>query len=311
MPKAFDIQKFNSMLSMYKQKLRAEVITGKIVRLNNGLTLCTEKDIRLCKLRVMKGHELWKEHFDNVYSIDAGIRDSTECLIRATLSAIGGNASQRAHGSTIKKNLNTGTPWNKGMKGAYPYSYPRSEDAKKKISEANSGKKNGMFGHIWSNQHKASQSAYMKEKILEGKFTPNSNNRNTHWTAKFNGKSYRSSWEAMYQSIDLNAEYETLRITYKYDNADRVYIVDFVNHLTKTVVEVKPKELMSDNKTQAKLSALQNWCNLNKYQMICVDIDWLLGYQYNLTAFDANTARKIQSYETRKKNRNSKAGNCV
>lgn len=304
MSKPFNLQRFNDILALHAQQLRAESITGQVIVLSNGKVLSTKTDVRLCKRRVMDGHFLWKSKFDEIYGFDDNKSKAAISYIKSTLSSIGGKACQTANGELIRQNLNTGVPWNKGMKGVYPYSTPCSESAKEKISKANAGKNNGMYGYKWSAEHKARQSNHMKQKILEGKFTPNSNNRNTHWESTFNGKIYRSSWEAMYQSIDRDAEYETLRIFYDYEGKERVYIVDFVNHASKTVVEVKPKELMNNSKVQAKINALHMWCSANKYNLLCVDISWLLNYQFDLTEFDCKTARKIQNYETSKKNRN-------
>ncbi len=90
----------------------------------------------------------------------------------------------RKHGK-IKSNLNTGTPWNKDMKGNYPYSYPHSAETKEKISVANTGTKNGMYGTMMTAEQKEYRSNLMKEKILSGEFTPNSNNRNTHWDSYY------------------------------------------------------------------------------------------------------------------------------
>jgi len=74
------------------------------------------------------------------------------------------------------------------MKGNYPYSYPHSAETKEKISVANTGTKNGMYGTMMTAEQKEYRSNLMKEKILSGEFTPNSNNRNTHWDAEYNGK---------------------------------------------------------------------------------------------------------------------------
>lgn len=136
----------------------------------------------------------------------------------------------------------------------------------------------------------------MKEKILSGEVTPNSNNRNTHWDSFYKNKKYRSSWEALYQYFDNAAEYEALRISYSFDNNNYIYIVDFVNHVTNTVVEVKPKELVNDKKTQAKILAAQNWCADNKYTFVLADKEFFTSKAFptDLTAFDAKTQQKIR-----------------
>lgn len=301
MAKQFDIEKFNKILKEHNQQLQAEKITGKKVVLSNGLVLTSERDVRLCKKRIMLGDRLWRENFDSIYSINKEQRLSAEKECKSLISVKGGINCQKKHKEKIKSNLNTGIPWNKGMRGNYPYAYPCSEDAKKRIGDANRGVKNGMFGKNHSIEYKQEQSQRMKELILLGKFTPNSNNRNTHWDSFYQDKKYRSSWEALYQYFDKEAEYETLRIPYRFDNRDYIYIIDFVNYKTKTVVEVKPKELLSDKKTQAKVSAAQDWCNDNGYNFVIADKAYFISQTIpkNLAEFDTKTQIKIKNlYET-------------
>lgn len=59
--------------------------------------------------------------------------------------------------------------------------------------------------------------------------------------SSFDNKRYRSSWEALYQYHNQYAEYETLRIQYLLDNKNRVYIVDFIDHINKLVIELNLK----------------------------------------------------------------------
>jgi len=301
MAKQFDIERFNNILKEHNQQLQAEKITGKEVVLSNGLVLTSERDVRLCKKRVMSGDRVWKENFDRIYSINKEQRTSAEKECRSLTSVKGGVNCQKEHKEKIKLNLNNGTPWNKGMRGNYPYSHSCSEDTKKRIGDANRGEKNRMFGRTYSNEEKQHRSKIMREFILCGKFTPNSNNRNTHWDCFYQDKKYRSSWEALYQYFDNEAEYETLRIPYKFDNKDYIYIIDFVNHKTKTVVEVKPQELLNDKKTQAKISAAEDWCDNNGYDFVVADKAYFTSKPMptDLSEFDTKTQNKIRNlYET-------------
>jgi hypothetical protein len=301
MAKKFDLERFNEILKEYNQQLRAEKITGKEVVLSNGLILNSERDVRLCKKRVMSGAGIWKENFDKIYSIDEEQRISAEKECRSATSAKGGINCQKKHQGKIKSNLNTGTPWNKGMKGNYPYSHSCSDSAKKRIGDANRGEKNGMFGKKHSFKERQNKSKKMKELILSGKFTPNSNNRNTHWNSFYRNKKYRSSWEALYQYFDKEAEYETLRIPYIFDNKDYIYIIDFVNHKTKTLIEVKPRELINNKKTQAKIFAASEWCDNNGYSFVVADKAYFISKSMpeDLTEFDNKTQSKIRNlYET-------------
>jgi hypothetical protein len=299
MARKFDIEKFNNILKEHNQQLRAEKINGKEIFLSNGLVLNSIRDVRLCKRRVMTGDKIWKENFDAIYSLDKKQGDITQKKCKSLTSVKGGINCQKRHSKKIKSNLNTGTPWNKGLTGLI--GIPHSEETKLKIGNANRGKKNGMFGKKLSIEEKTKKSQKMKDLILSGKFTPNSNNRNTHWESFYKNKKYRSSWEALYQYFDIEAEYETLRIPYKFDNTKYVYIIDFINNKTKTVIEVKPKELLQDKKTKSKISALQDWCRKNEYTLLLADKNYFLSKSIpnDLTDFDIKTQNKIKNlYET-------------
>lgn len=152
------------------------------------------------------------------------------------------------------------------------------------------------------------QSARVKQAILEGRFTPNSNNRNTHWDVYFSGKKFRSSWEAVFYAINPEFEYETLRIPYYFNGKERIYIVDFCNHITKHAVEVKPKELLGSPEMQAKLSALKKWATDNDYTVEVFTQDSLIENisRVDLTQFDYKTQKKLSGFinEANKKNRN-------
>ena len=50
------------------------------------------------------------------------------------------------------------------------------------------------------------------------------------------------------------------------DDKYRVYIVDFVDHFSKRVVEVKPKNLFATQKIMNKEHYLINWCIDNDYE---------------------------------------------
>jgi hypothetical protein len=136
----------------------------------------------------------------------------------------------------------------------------------------------------------------MKQKILNGQFTPNSNNRNTHWDSSFNGKVYRSSWEALYQYHNPADLHEKLRISYEFNGESHVYIVDFVNYETMIATEIKPKECCNDVKFMAKYNALLKWASDNNFTARIVDMAFLkaLPMPTSFAAFDDNTERKIR-----------------
>lgn len=307
MAKPFNTKRFNEILKEYDQQLQAEKITGKEIVLSNGLVLDSIHKVRLCKRRVMSGDSVWKENFDKIYGTDREQSKIAEKQCRSLTSVKGGLNCQQKHHEKIKSNLNTGNPWNKGLKGNYPYSHACLEETKEKISNANRGEKNGMFGRKHSEEEKQRRSKIMKDRILSGEFTPNSNNRNTHWDSFYKNRKYRSSWEALYHYFDNEAEYETLRIPYKLDNIDHIYIMDFVNHKTKTAIEVKPQELVNAKKTQAKIFAAREWCDDNGYTFLLVDKDYFISQSIpsDLTEFDIKTQKKIRNlYEIDQQNRN-------
>jgi len=307
MAKLFNIETFNRILQDHNQMLYAVSITGRQIVLSNGLVLSDKNLVSRCKKRIMNGHEIWKTKFDQIYSLDSIVRQTAEKYARSQTSKLGGIVCQQQHHDTIKKNLNTGTPWSKGLKGKYPYSHQHTAETKNKISKANSGGKNGMYGKRMSADKKNYLSVLMKQRIQTGEFTPNSNNRNTHWDSYYRGKKYRSSWECLYQYFDNDAEYETLRIPYFFENKEYIYIVDFVNHTTKTIVEVKPKEMLSNRKTAAKIAAAREWGRDNGYSFVFADKQYLIskGLPEVRSDFDSNTQSKILNlYETYQQKRN-------
>jgi len=253
----------------------------------------------------MKGHSVWAENFDDLYHTNIVIRERMEAFCRSETSRKGGINVQKQHGDTIKLNLNTGEPWNLGKVGvqeAWNKGLTKDDNQSMKLlSDNRKGAGNPMFGKTHSDENKTHLSNLMKAKILSGEFTPNSNNRNTHWDSEYNNKKYRSSWEALYQYHNPLDEYETLRIPYIFNDKEYIYIVDFVNYTAKTATEVKPRELCNDRKTIAKITALNEWCINKGFNFILADKDYLLSLQKpsNMLLFNNTTQEKIKKlYET-------------
>jgi len=283
-------QKINDRLVEYNQNTKVVSYERDKIILSTG-TILEGNQARIFKRRVLNNYHIWVKNIDSLLS-----GDITEKEIKSKQYSIGGISCQKKYGEKLRQNLNTGTPWNKGTKGNYPYSTTHNEEAKRKISEANRGEGNGMFGKNYTKEEKQHRSKIMKEKILSGAFTPNSNNRNTHWEANYCGKLYRSSWEAWYQYLNPVAEYEKLRIVYESAGEEKIYIVDFVDHTTKVVVEVKPLELTNTKMFKLKWIALCHWAELNDYKPLLVTKEWLktntTEIDYNM--FDEKTALKIR-----------------
>lgn len=291
------MNKINNLLSQYQQTTQVDEWAGTEITLSNGMVLRNKEKQRFVKRVTNTKTDLWIKNIDKLLH-----GEISECEIKSSLAALGGKAAQKKHGNIIKENLNTGTSWNAGTKGKNIGTRgPLPQSVKNKISLKNSGHGNGMYGVTMSEVDKKKRSAIMKKKILLGEFTPNSNNRNTHWESSFNGRKYRSSWEALYQHINPLAQYEILRVEYMFNNNTHIYIVDFVDHINKLVVEVKPTELCIGDKFLAKMIALTNWAKENKYSVVIADRAWFKRQNIviDYSKFDNNTTRKIKSlYET-------------
>jgi hypothetical protein len=192
------------------------------------------------------------------------------------------NGLGKHHGLGIKKSEEHRLKNSLSHKGKSPP--PLKESSKKKISLANSGKGNGMYGVKMSIEDKIYRSNYMKEKILSGEFTPKGGNRYTHFSSEYNGKKFRSSWEAAFYSTNTTLIYEKIRIPY-YDSlikTNRVYISDFLDEENRIIYEVRPQRLF--DKQSDKFSCVIKWCHDNNYKFMHIneqilkqlkdDIDW-------------------------------------
>jgi hypothetical protein len=122
----------------------------------------------------------------------------------------------------------------------------------------------------WKKSYKK-QSNTIKEKIAKGEFTPCVTNSwaNSKCKLEIRGfnKKYRSTWEAVFQILNPQCEYEILRVQYisPVDNDWHNYIVDFIDILNKNVYEIKPKSLNNTPINEAKRKALIEWCKINNY----------------------------------------------
>jgi len=124
------------------------------------------------------------------------------------------------------------------------------------------------------------QSLLMKEKIKNGEFTPCITNSwaNSKCRLKIEGfnKFYRSSWDAAFQILNPDCEYETLRIQYisPKDNQKHNYIVDFIDRENKIIYEIKPESNKDNEIVKAKENAAKIWCEENNYKFKFISNDW-------------------------------------
>lgn len=122
----------------------------------------------------------------------------------------------------------------------------------------------------------------MKKAIHDGKFTPCVTNiwAKSRCTVKIVQESVekiincRSSWEAYFQILNPEAQYEKLRIPYTYNNELYNYLVDFIDFKNKKIYEIKPSALEDTEINKIKFNAALNWANTNNYEFIVITEDW-------------------------------------
>ena len=125
------------------------------------------------------------------------------------------------------------------------------------------------------------QSKILKEKILNGKFTPNISNRWTHWEAtvilKNKKYKFRSSWEACFFVSNDHCKYECVRIPYTdQNNNNKTYIGDFYDEKNNILYEIKPKSIFK--KEIIKMNHAIKYCIENKIKFIWINENNILKY---------------------------------
>lgn len=110
----------------------------------------------------------------------------------------------------------------------------------------------------------------IKRAILEGKFTPQSNNyfdRRDEISSTVTGiNNYRSKWEKKFHEKNPNCIYEGIRIPYIHNNETKIYIVDFVDIESRILYEIKPLAFIDTDINSLKFSAAREWCNANNFK---------------------------------------------
>ena len=291
------INKLNSLFEKYNQQLRIlewfipKGKSGKsgYILLNNGQKLYGN-DRMTFNRRMSSPNEFWAKNADRYFTdFDALYRKH-----RQEVASIGGKLAWEKSGDRIRESMK-GRPSSCKGRPSPLRGRKLSEETKRKISIANSGKNNGMYGRKMSEEEKKRKSEHMKRLIREGKFTPNTNNRLVHYDSVYDGKRFRSSWEAIFYATHPTYEYEKLRLPYELDDDTHIYIVDFISEVEKMVVEVRPFELSKDFKTLAKLHALKEWCVKNDYVFrIYTQNDVLADLpKADLSKFDETTQKRL------------------
>lgn len=287
--------RLNSRLEEFNQKTRVIYYTGKLVILEDGTRLEGREKHKFIGRVMNKNGERWTTKIDQLLEDE----ELAKIIIKEG-SRQGGLTSQARYGDKIRGNLNA-QGWNKGLKtGISPWNKgltKETDDRLKIVSVTRTGSGNPMYGLKHSDEYKERHSARMREKILLGEFTPNSNNRQTHYDVVFRSIKFRSSWEAAFYALNPTCEFETLRIKYRDDiGKERVYIVDFVDHTRKIAYEVKPVELVRSGDFPAKLKALDEWCFENSYTRQIITQKYFIDNfdSIPIVEFDENTQRKLK-----------------
>jgi hypothetical protein len=301
----------NKKLKEEHQNLRIISYRNDYVKLSNGIKLYGKNNRQKIYNRI-KNQKKYLKKFDELYSKDKRKNKETEKELKREICKIGGLKCQEKHRDKIKKNLNTGIPWNKGIK--LPYDTWQKGLTKethislKRLSENRKGSGNPMFGKKMSLEKRKVISELMKDKIKNGEFTPNIHNSNTHWQTTYKNKKYRSSWEAAFFSINPNFKYEKLRIEYFIGNERKIYIVDFVDYNKKIAVEIKPKSHRDDKKFVAKEKALKKWCIDNNfiYKIISEDYFYENFDDIDFKNMDKNSVSNIWKVKKRYENKINK-----
>ena len=148
----------------------------------------------------------------------------------------------------------------------------------------------------------AEHSKKMKQLIKEGKFTPHITNSwaNSRCKLKVLGfdKLYRSSWDAAFQILNPNCQYEKLRIEYSVGNKTRIYIVDFIDTENKIIYEIKPNACKDNSINILKEEAALNWCKQNNYKYESINDEYFLknAKKINFKKYDAKIRRGMQQF---------------
>lgn len=291
------VNKLNSLFEKYNQQLRIVewfIPSGRTkelgyILLNNGIKL-TGKERATFNSRMSKDHELWVKNADRYFTEN----DAVSKEIKRWVCSLGGKMAWEKAGDKIRESMKGRPSPCKGRPSPLR-GRKLSEETKRKISIANSGVNNGMYGRKMSEEEKKKKSDYIKRLIQEGKFTPNTNNRLVHYDSVYDGKRFRSSWEALFYATHPNYEYEKLRILYEWEDGNHVYIVDFISKTEKMVVEVRPFEMTRDARTVTKLGALRDWCMENDYVFRIYTQNDVLNdlSKADLTKFDDITRKRL------------------
>jgi len=204
------------------------------------------------------------------------------------------------------------------------YSIWKTDDFKKKMSEVTSGKNNPMYGRspydIWllkygkaeadkrmeSFRRKKSEQTKGEKNPMYGRPTPQG--AGNGWSGWYKGWFFRSLKELSYmiQVIEVmgwqweSAETKELSIPYKdYKGDDRTYRADFLIN-KDTLVEVKPKKLMTSISNTLKKEAAVQFCEVKGLQYKMVDVKKLPDERIR-KLYDSGQIKFTKTYDKKMK----------
>ncbi len=311
------IQKYNDILYQYQINLKITNWTMSQLLLTSSIIL-TGTEIR--KFRSRCKSPFLVSHFDIIYSeIDSNVRDTlVKTYVKQNVSNIrkrswnelsnDAQEQRRTHMRQIRTlvdydNKPKSIPWSKGKT-------KHDDERLLKLSNDRRNTGNPMYGRKHSDAMKKKKSEQLKLKILSGKWTPHIHNSRTHWTCSYEGIKYRSSWEAMYASLNPRDTFETIRIPYVFNGQQKIYIVDFCNTTTNVLTEIKPMVHQSTEQFVKKVTAATKWCEENGYTFRILGEQYFID-QFNNIPFDKLDIPNIKSklskiiYEANKTNQNN------
>lgn len=114
---------------------------------------------------------------------------------------------------------------------------------------------------------------------------------------------FHSRWEAIFQLEHPDYEYEKLRLPYTNDsNKSCVYIVDFICHSRKEIVEIKPIWQMNTPNVIIKCNTAKEWANSNGYTFTVINDSYFKDKVLDLGVVEYT----ITPSDSKKKQRNYK-----
>lgn len=116
----------------------------------------------------------------------------------------------------------------------------------------------------------------LKNKILNGEFTPCVTNSWCKSRIDILNIHARSSWEAGFKVLNPHMEFEKVRVPYNINNKTRTYIIDFVDEETKKLYEIKPSSKINDEINIIKANAAIEWAKHNGYTYTIIDESYFL-----------------------------------